>query len=43
MSQDRNKEIKAFIEFKENKYVANPKTGDTMKIVLRGKSMALIA
>jgi hypothetical protein len=43
MGQNRNKEVKDFLEFNENKYIAYPNLWDTMKIVLIGKLTSLSA
>ena len=41
LGQERNKEAKDFIEFKENEDIIYPNLRDTMKALLRGKFMAL--
>lgn len=43
MSQDQNKEIKDFLKFNENEYIAYPSPWNKMKAMLQGKSMVLNA
>lgn len=43
MDQNRNKVINDFLEFKENEYMAYPNLWYKIKMVLRGKFLALRA
>ena len=43
LGQGRNKEVKDFLKFNENTSKTHPNLWDTMKVVLRGKVIAVNA